>query len=73
MLIVSILPLLADGVLDMLGVHTSTEATRLLTGSFFGVVVPFYIIPAAQEAMQEILAASRFFPPSDVKKGSTHA
>ena len=73
MLFVSILPLLVDGVLDLLGVHASTGAARLMTGSFFGVVVPFYVIPAAQEAMQELLAASRFFIPSDIKKGSTHA
>jgi uncharacterized membrane protein len=72
-LIVSILLLLADVVLDVLGVHASTGATRLMTGSLFGVVVPFYIIPAAQEAMREFLAASRFIAPSDVKKGSIHA
>jgi uncharacterized membrane protein len=73
LLIVSILPLLADVVLDVLGVHASTGATRLMTGSLFGAVVPFYIIPAAQEATQELLAASRFFSPSGVKKGSIHA
>jgi uncharacterized membrane protein len=73
LLIISILPLLADVVLDVLGVHASTGATRLITGLLFGVVVPFYIIPAAQEAAQELLAASRFFTPSDVKKGSIHA
>jgi uncharacterized membrane protein len=72
LLVVSILPLLADVVLDVLGVHASTGATRLITGSLFGVVVPFYVIPAAQEAMQELLAASRFFIPS-VRKGSIHA
>lgn len=72
-LIVSILPLLADVVLDVLGMHASTGATRLITGSLFGVVVPFYVIPAAQEAMQELLAAPRFPKPFDVKKGSIHA
>jgi uncharacterized membrane protein len=69
LLIVSLLPLFVDAVLDVLGVHASTVTTRLITGSLFGVVVPFYVIPAAQEAMQQLLTASRFFVPSDVKKG----
>jgi uncharacterized membrane protein len=72
-LIFSVFPMIVDVVLDMLGVHASTGATRLITGMLFGVVVPFYIIPAAQEAMHELLTASRFFAHADIKKGSIHA
>ena len=65
--------MLVDVALDECGVHAASGATRLITGGLFGVVVPFYIIPAAQEAMYELLAASRFFTPPEAKKGSIHA
>jgi uncharacterized membrane protein len=66
-------PMLIDVALDEMGVHSSTAATRLMTGLFFGVIIPFYVIPAAQEAVQELVAASRHFTPTEVKKGSFHA
>lgn len=72
-LIVSVIPMLVDVMLDGFGLHASTTATRLFTGSVFGMIVPFYIIPSAQEAVQELLAASRVFSPSDARKGSTDA
>jgi uncharacterized membrane protein len=73
LLMASVLLMVLDVVLDEFGIHASTDATRLITGSLFGIVVPFYIIPAAQEAVQELVAASRFLTSSDVKKGSIHA
>ena len=73
LLICSVVPMVVDVMVDVLGVQASTAATRVMTGLFFGIVVPFYIIPAAQEAVQEYVAASRFFSSSDVKKGTIHA
>ena len=69
----SIVPMIVDVVLDTMGIHESTAVTRLITGSVFGLVVPFYLIPVAQDAVQELLATSRFFTPSDTTKGSLHA
>ena len=72
-LISSVIPMLVDVMLDAFGLHASTAVTRVMTGSVFGIIVPLYVIPAAQEAVQEFVAASRFFSPSDAKKGSIHA
>ncbi len=72
-LLYAVLPMVVDVVMDELGIHSSTEVTRLITGTVFGVVVSFYIIPTAQQAVQELVSASRFFSPSEVKKGSLHA
>lgn len=73
LLLYAVLPMVVDVVLDELGVHASSGATRMITGTLFGLVVPFCIIPTAQEAVQELVSASRFFSPSAVKKGSLHA
>lgn len=72
-LLYAVLPMVVDVALDEFGIHSSTGITRLITGALFGIVVPFYIIPTAQEAVQELVSAARFFSPSDVKKGSLHA
>lgn len=73
LLMYAVLPMVVDVLLDELGIHSSTGITRMITGTVFGFVVPFYIIPTAQEAVEELLSASRFFSPSAVKKGSLHA
>ena len=72
-LLSSVVPMLVDVLLESTGLHESTSVTRLITGSLFGLVVPFYIIPVAQAAVQELVATSRFFTPSDTRKGSLHA
>ncbi len=69
----SVVPMCVDVILDATGLHASTPATRLITGSLFGLIVPFSIIPTAQAAVQELVSTSRFFSPSDIKKGSLHA
>jgi hypothetical protein len=69
----SLLPMVVDVVLDETTIHPSTAVTRLVTGLLFGTIIPFYIIPSAQEAVQEIVSSSRFFSSSVAKKGSLHA
>ena len=69
----SLLPMVVDVLLDELNVHSSNPTTRLVTGLLFGVIIPLYVIPSAQEAVQEIVSGSRFFSPSVIKKGSLHA
>ena len=72
-LLASVVPMVVDVILDSIGIHASTPVTRLVTGSVFGLVVPFDIIPTAQSAVQELLAASRSITPSDTRKGPLHA
>jgi uncharacterized membrane protein len=69
----SFAPMVVDVLLDEFGIHSSTTATRLVTGSLFGIIIPMYIIPGAQEAVQEIMSGSPFFSPSETEKGSLHA
>jgi uncharacterized membrane protein len=69
----SVFPMVIDVLLDESGIHSSSTVTRLVTGLLFGVIIPLYIIPSAQEAVQEIISGSRFFSPSAIKKGSLHA
>lgn len=69
----SVVPMLLDIMLNEVGVHDSTTFTRCITGAIFGVIVPLTIIPAAQEGVQELLAAFHRYSPSDVSKGQSHA
>ena len=70
--LLSILPMVVDVLLEMSGVHESTVFTRVLTGSLFGIVSSFALIPVAQEGVRE-LVASRRFSTSLLKKGTFHA
>ncbi len=59
-------PMLVDVVAGLAGVHTVTITTRLITGGMFGVVLPFFILPACVGAVQEIIQVKRqtIFPHS---------
>lgn len=54
LLIGAALPLLVDGLAIGFLVYDVTNVTRAATGALFGIVVPFTIIPAAQEAAREL-------------------
>jgi len=69
----SVVPMLLDVVLDAIDVHQSTTLTRCITGLLFGVVIPFTIIPAAQEGVRELLSPALRFLPSEATKGQSHA
>lgn len=49
----SLLPLFMDIGMNLLGVHTSTMETRVVSGGLFGVVLPWYILPTLQQALDE--------------------
>lgn len=53
-LLLSILPLLLDVLLPLIGVYESTLLTRIITGMIFGVALPFVLLPAAEEAFKEL-------------------
>jgi uncharacterized membrane protein len=69
----SLVPMVVDVALDVLGIRGSTTSSRLISGTVFGTVVPFFIIPAAQEAMHELAAGFRPFLRFESKKGPLHA
>ena len=48
------LPMLIDVGLGILGIHESTSTTRLITGSIFGIVLPFFIYPPLLDAITRI-------------------
>lgn len=60
LLFAALLPMLLDVGLDFIGIHSSTFFTRTITGSLFGIVVPFVVIPVAIEAVQQIFATKPF-------------
>ena len=54
-LLASLTPMLLDVAAGMTGLHEVTNASRAITGSLAGCALPFFIIPAAIEAAEQIL------------------
>lgn len=44
-------PMAADVMLDLLGIHEATTLTRILTGSLFGLSASVILVPIAEEAI----------------------
>jgi hypothetical protein len=65
--------MIVDVALDVTGVGGSTTLTRLLTGGVFGGVIPFHIIPAAQQAVHELQTGYQPLLRPESKKGPLHA
>jgi uncharacterized membrane protein len=55
-LILSILPVLVDFTLEAAGVYDSSNVIRAATGAWFGVMLPFLIIPGAVEGVSQLFA-----------------
>ena len=53
-LVVALAPMLIDVAVEMVGIHEATNMTRALTGGLFGLIIPYFIIPAAVEAVQQL-------------------
>jgi uncharacterized membrane protein len=51
-------PMLVDVALAFLGIHESTQITRLVTGTFFGVMLPFVVLPVYLGAVHEFSSRS---------------
>jgi uncharacterized membrane protein len=61
-LIGAAMPMLLDVCLSLAGLHESTQLSRVLTGSAFGLTAPFFLVPAAIEGCAQLLASrSHFF------------
>lgn len=48
------MPMALDVLPGAAGIHEVTAATRIVTGTIFGVILPFFIVPAAIEAANEL-------------------
>jgi uncharacterized membrane protein len=55
LLLAALLPMLINVGLDFLGIHASTFTTRTITGAVFGFVLPFFVLPAAIEGVQQLV------------------
>jgi uncharacterized membrane protein len=58
-LLAALLAMVAEVALEFFGFHESTFLTRAITGGIFGGVVPFFVLPAAIEAVQQLSASQR--------------
>ena len=70
LLIVALIPMLIDAGLGFAGLHEISTTTRLITGSVFGAVIPFVILPVALGAVIERTSPS---PPFHQSKGTVDA
>ncbi len=53
-LILASLPMLIDVALHVTGIHASSTLTRILTGSFLGLTLPYYFLPPLIEALAHL-------------------
>lgn len=57
----AVAPMIIDVAAGMLGLHDSTIVTRLITGTAFGVIIAFVILPVAIEAVGQLIPTSSTF------------
>jgi uncharacterized membrane protein len=55
-LVVAVAPMLLDVMLEAAGLHESSNALRAVTGAWFGILLPFLIIPGAVEGISQLFA-----------------
>lgn len=59
----ALVPMLLDVGAGLLGIYITTFETRAVTGAIFGLVIPFFVLPAAVEAVGQITSpSSNSFP-----------
>lgn len=66
--VVAVTPMVVDVVLSLLNVHQSSALTRVLTGSFFGIIAVFIVVPTIIDAMAELMTRPRIQPSPTIKK-----
>ena len=72
LLLAALLPMLIDVGLDFLGIYASTFTTRTITGAVFGFVLPFFVLPAAIEGVQQLVTQKQITI-VELQKGIFHA
>ena len=61
-LLLALLPMGVDVALAVAGVHDSTTISRLITGAFFGLLLPFVVLPVYLGAVLEHFSHSPTLP-----------
>ena len=61
-LFIGIAPMVVDVALSLLGVHESTALSRILSGSFFGVIAVFIVVPTLVDAIADLQRKTRVRP-----------
>ena len=72
-LLAAIMPMLVDVAAALAGMHEVTTVSRLISGATFGLVAPFFILPAAIEAVQQAFSRVPSTPLSELEKGFPNA
>jgi len=54
------IPMVADVLLDMLGIHSSTIITRVVSGLFFGVGSGLILTPILLQSISEFISTKTF-------------
>ena len=67
-LIVAVAPMILDVSLSLLRIHESTSLSRIVTGSCFGVIAVFIIVPTIVDAVSELLTRARVESSITIKK-----
>ena len=67
-LLVAAAPMVVDVALSVLKIHESTSLSRLLTGSFFGIIAVFIVVPILMDAMSELKNRPRVLPSPTIIK-----
>ena len=63
-LVIALAPMLLDVAAGFFGLHEITPLTRIISGAVFGLILPFYIVPAACEAASGFPGRSVALPSS---------
>ncbi|MGA9118911.1 MAG: DUF2085 domain-containing protein [Bacteroidota bacterium] len=61
-LFVAVAPMTLDAMLSLFGIHESTSLSRILTGSLFGVIAVFIVVPIIVDAISELRTRPRVQP-----------
>ena len=72
-LLAAIMPMVIDIASFALGIYPGANITRLVTGAVFGIVAPFFVLPAAIEAFQQVFGSSPLLSDVHIEKGLPHA
>lgn len=72
-LFAALLPMVLDVTAGMIGLYAVSNETRVLSGALFGIVMPFFLIPAAIDGVGHLLREYSSTKETSPQKGLSHA
>jgi uncharacterized membrane protein len=72
-LLAAAVPMLLDVTAGMIGLHAVTNETRVLSGVLLGIVMPFFLIPAAIDGVGHLFREYWSTKEISLQKGLSHA